>query len=143
MSIKFISPKKSVNSATFEFLAVKNHLMSFGIEKLEQTGAKYIVNGEEIEARKKIGNKWFETQDQIGYYKEFAKPKIVYPNMTSVFPFTYDETGSFGNDKSFIITEKTTVIASEAKQSKSKSPPSKPNSTSSSINSTASPMPKK
>ena len=28
----------------------------------------------------------------------------MYPNMTSAFPFTYDETGSFGNDKSFIIT---------------------------------------
>lgn len=48
MSIKFISPKKSVNSATFEFPAVKNHLLSFGIEKLEQTGAKHVVNGEEI-----------------------------------------------------------------------------------------------
>lgn len=61
------------------------------------------------------------------YLEEFAKPKIMYPNMTSVFPFTYDETGSFGNDKSFIITEKDNlqnlpkgtknVIASEAKQS--------------------------
>lgn len=87
-----------------QYPAIKNHLLSFGIEKLEQTGAKHIVNGEEIKARKKTSNKWFETQDQIGYYKEFAKPKIVYPNMTSVFPFTYDETGSFSNDKSFIIT---------------------------------------
>ena len=110
-----------------QYPAIKNHLMSFDIEKLEQTGAKHIVNGEEIKARKKTSNKWFETQDQIGYYKEFAKPKIVYPNMTSVFPFTYDETGSFSNDKSFIITEKDNlqnlpkgtenVIASEAKQS--------------------------
>lgn len=107
-----------------QYPAIKNHLLSFGIEKLEQTGAKHIVNGEEIKARKKTSNKWFETQDQIGYYKEFAKPKIMYPNMTSVFPFTYDETGSFGNDKSFIITEKDNsqnlpkgtenVIASEA-----------------------------
>ena len=57
----------------------------------------------------------------------------MYPNMTSVFPFTYDETGSFGNDKSFIITEKDNsqnlpkgtenVIASEAKQSNAKSHP--------------------
>lgn len=87
-----------------QYPAIKNHLLSFGIEKLEQTGAKHIVNGEEIKARKKTSNKWFETQDQIGYYKEFAKPKIVYPNMTSVFPFTYDEFGSLSNDKSFIIT---------------------------------------
>ena len=48
MSIKFISPKKSVNSATFEFPAVKNLLLSFDIEKLEQTGAKHVVNDEEI-----------------------------------------------------------------------------------------------
>ena len=110
-----------------QYPAIKNHLLSFGIEKLEQTGAKHIVNGEEIKARKKTSNKWFETQDQIGYYKEFAKPKIVYPNMTSVFPFTYDEFGSLSNDKSFIITEKDNsqnlpkgtenVIASEARQS--------------------------
>ncbi len=116
-----------------QYPAIKNYLMSFGIEKLEQTGAKHIVNGEEIKARKKTSNKWFETQDQIGYYKEFAKSKIVYPNMTSVFPFTYDETGSLGNDKSFIITEKEksqnlpkgteNVIASEAKQSNAKSHP--------------------
>ncbi len=48
MSVKFISPKKSVNSATFEFPAVKNLLLSFDIEKLEQTGAKHVVNDEEI-----------------------------------------------------------------------------------------------
>ena len=94
-----------------QYPAIKNHLLSFGIEKLEQTGAKHIVNGEEIKARKKTSNKWFETQDQIGYYKEFAKPKIVYPNMTSVFPFCYDEIGALGNDKTFIITEKETDSA--------------------------------
>ncbi len=41
------------------------------------------------------------------YLDEFAKPKIVYPNMTSVFPFCYDESGAVCNDKAFIITEKT------------------------------------
>ena len=86
-------------------------MLSFGIERLEQTGAEHVVNGEKIKARKKTSNKWFETQDQIGYYKEFAKPKIVYPNMTSVFPFCYDEIGALGNDKTFIITEKETDSA--------------------------------
>ena len=38
------------------------------------------------------------------YIEEFAKPKIIYPNMTSVFPFAYDEQGYMGNDKTFIIT---------------------------------------
>ena len=89
-----------------QYPAIKNHLMSFGIEKLEQTGAKHIVNGEEIKARKKTSNKWFETQDQIGYYKEFAKPKIVYPEISSLFSFTYDESGLTCNNKNYIITEK-------------------------------------
>lgn len=38
------------------------------------------------------------------YIKEFSKPKIMYPNMTKYLPFIYDETGHFGNDKTFIIT---------------------------------------
>jgi len=38
------------------------------------------------------------------YIKEFSKPKIIYPNMTKYLPFIYDETGYFGNDKTFIIT---------------------------------------
>ena len=76
--------------------AVKDHLLSFGKERLEQSGVKG--------TRKKTPNKWYETQDTINYYKEFSKPKIMYPNMTSLFPFIYDEKGFFGNDKTFIIT---------------------------------------
>ena len=90
-----------------EYPAVYKHLLSYK-EKLSarnkaETGIRY---------------EWYALQRWAAdYYKEFAKPKIMYPNMTSVFPFTYDETGAFGNDKSFVITEKTTIIASEAKQS--------------------------
>jgi len=84
--------------------AIKKHLLSFGIEKLEQTGIEREINGVKVKARKKTVNKWFETQDSISYYKEFAKPKIMYPNMTSVFPFIYDEARYVGNDKTFIIT---------------------------------------
>lgn len=79
-----------------EFPAIKNQLLSFGIERLEQSGAKG--------ARKKTPNKWFETQDSIAYYQEFSKPKIMYPNMTSAFPFIFDDKGFFGNDKTFMIT---------------------------------------
>lgn len=43
--------------------AVKSHLLSFGIERLEQTGKESIVK-----ARKKTNNKWFETQDSISYW---------------------------------------------------------------------------
>jgi len=76
--------------------SVKNHFLSYGYDRLKQTGEKG--------SRKKTTGKWFETQDRINYFEEYAKPKILYPNMTSVFPFTYDENGFFGNDKSFILT---------------------------------------
>lgn len=88
----------SVNLDIDNYPAIKNHLLSFGYDRLKQTGE----NG----ARKKTNGKWFETQDSINYYEEFSKPKIIYPNMTSVFPFIYDENGFFSNDKSFILTAK-------------------------------------
>ena len=78
--------------------AIKEHLLTFGQDRLKQTGDKG--------ARKKTSGKWFETQDSIGYHQEFSKPKIIYPNMTSLFPFMYDESGMRGNDKSFILTSK-------------------------------------
>ena len=59
------------------FPAVKKHLLSFGIERLEQTGKTHIVNGEKVKARKKTSNKWFETQDSISYWEDFNLPKIV------------------------------------------------------------------
>ena len=51
--------------------AVKNYLFSIGIERLEQTGETYIVNGKKIKARKKTCNEWFETQDSISYWEDF------------------------------------------------------------------------
>ena len=88
------------------FPAVKAHLLSFGIKRLEQTGKTHIVNEEKVKARKKTNNKWFETQDSISYWEDFNKPKIMYPNMTKYMPFYYDEKGFYQNDKSFMITGK-------------------------------------
>ena len=87
-----------------EYPAVKAYLMSFGIERLEQTGKKYVINGEEVKARKKTNNKWFETQDSINYWQDFLKPKIVYPNMTKYIPFVFDDQSFVTNQKCFIIT---------------------------------------
>ena len=51
-----------------EYQSLKSYFLSFGIEKLEQTGKEYIINGEIVKARKKTNNKWFETQDSISYW---------------------------------------------------------------------------
>ena len=61
-----------------DYPAVKQYLLSFGMERLEQTGKVHNVNGERIKSRKKTNNKWFETQDSISYWEDFNKQKIVY-----------------------------------------------------------------
>ena len=66
-----------------DYPALKTFLLSFGIERLEQTGKEYIIDGERVKARKKTNNKWFETQDSINYWDEFSKPKIVWGNLNA------------------------------------------------------------
>ena len=87
-----------------QYQAVKNYLLSFGIERLEQTGKVHNVNGEKIKARKKTNNKWFETQDSISYWEDFSKPKIIFQEIVQESQFFYDAEGTFMcNDTSRII----------------------------------------
>ena len=81
-----------------EYPAVKEYLLSYGIERLEQTGKTHIVNGEKIKARKKTNNKWFETQDSISYLEDFSKPKILWKRVGSILRFAYNVNGSWGLD---------------------------------------------
>ena len=89
-----------------EYPAVKQYLLSFGLERLEQTGKVHNVNEERIKSRKKTNNKWFETQDSICYWEDFDKPKIIYPNMTKYLPFVFDNSMYLTNQKCFIVTGK-------------------------------------
>ena len=94
-----------------KYPAVKKYLLGFGMERLEQTGKSYIVNGEKIKARKKTNNKWFETQDSISYWEDFFKPKVVYmeiqtdnPNKGYPFPcFSYDSRNSVALNTAYIM----------------------------------------
>jgi adenine-specific DNA-methyltransferase len=90
-----------------EYPTVKKHLLSFGVERLEQTGKTHVVDGEKIIARKKTANKWFETQDQIGYWKDLSKPKIVWGEISDKTKFALDEKGEFCNEATtFLMTGK-------------------------------------
>ena len=81
-----------------KYPAVKNYLLGFGIERLEQTGKSHIVNGEKIKARKKTNNKWFETQDSISYWEAFSKPKILWKRVGSILRFCYNDNEALGLD---------------------------------------------
>ena len=75
--------------------AVKNYLLSYGIERLEQTGKVHNVNGEKIKARKKTSNKWFETQDSISYWDLFFQPHICWKAVGRNLAFALVEGGTF------------------------------------------------
>lgn len=87
-----------------EFPAVKAHLLSFGKERLEQTGKKYIINGEEIKARKKTSNKWFETQDSISYWDDFFKPKVMWKIIGCNINFSFNDGTMICNNAVNIMT---------------------------------------
>ena len=70
-----------------DYPALKEFLLSFGIERLEQTGKEYIIDDEKVKARKKTNNKWFETQDSISYWDEFSKTKIVWIELSDESKF--------------------------------------------------------
>ena len=87
-----------------DYPSVKAHLLSYGIERLEQTGREYTINGEKIIARKKTNNQWFETQDSISYWDDFNKQKIVWIELTDHPNFALDENGYFINNTVFFMT---------------------------------------
>lgn len=77
--------------------AVYNHLLQFKAELSARNKAEVGIRYE-----------WFALQ-RFGsnYWRDFEKPKIIYPNMTKYMPFVYDENDHFySNDKSFILLGK-------------------------------------
>ena len=94
-----------------DYPAVKQYLLSFGIERLEQTGKIHNINGKRIKSRKKTNNKWFETQDSISYWEDFFKPKITWGNLNLQGTYTYAPKGMFVNAPSpFIATENIAIL---------------------------------
>ncbi|RDU62070.1 Eco57I restriction-modification methylase domain-containing protein [Helicobacter sp. MIT 14-3879] len=80
-----------------DYPAVKNYLATFG-KRLEQSGEKG--------CRSKNSNKWFETQASIAYYKDFAKPKIVWNPVSGEYFFSYIKEMMYFNNSLFMITKK-------------------------------------
>ena len=81
--------------------AVKRHLLSFGKQRLEQSG-KRLADGT-TRARKKTGHAWFEMQDTCAYHAEFAKEKLFWMDMSPEGRFAYDDREILCNDKGFIL----------------------------------------
>ena len=92
-----------------DFPALKKYFLdNFDIRQLEQSGKKYPQLG--FDARKKTGNKWFETQDQIAYYHEFEKEKVVWGNISYNSQFSFIDPGIFINAPANIIVSEVVPI---------------------------------
>ena len=84
-----------------DYPAVKQHLLAFGKERLEQSG-KSLANGRR--ARKKTQHSWFESQDSIAYYEDFANEKLLWIELVDDGRFAYDNSGIYGEATTFIMT---------------------------------------
>lgn len=96
----FPSKHYDINS----FPAIKNHLLSFGKQKLAQTGEKNIDGIEGNNARKKTNNKWFETQDSIAYWDDFNKPKLIWKVIGNQMAYALDKSDFVINNACYMLT---------------------------------------
>ena len=90
----------------------ENLLASYCRQKLNQAGKVVKINDKTIvlgnnpnnpeKSRKKTAHKWFELQDNIAFWKEFAKPKLIWKRIGSDVRFAYDESGILSLDSTCI-----------------------------------------
>jgi hypothetical protein len=81
-----------------EYPAILTYLSKY---KVDLTPKKKTTDKQ---GRKPGSYKWYEIQDSIDYYKEFEKPKIIYPNICKKPEFTFDKEFFYTNQKCFIIS---------------------------------------
>ncbi len=96
-----IATVPSINLDIQKYAAVRKHLLSFGKSRLEQSG-KRLPNGGK--SRKKTRHAWFELQDTIAYYKNFAKEKIVWGNLNNRANYSYAPKDMFISAPSTMLT---------------------------------------
>ena len=90
----------SVRVSIDDYPAVRKHLLSFGEDRLGQVGARLPNGGR---SRKKTKHSWFELQDATTYYREFAKEKVFWMDLTDQGRFSYHENEIFCGDTAFMM----------------------------------------
>ncbi len=88
-----------------DYPAVKDYLLQF-YENLKPR------NNKELKGRKSGSYEWFQIQDNVAYYKDFEKPKIVWGNLALKSQFSIVDGGYYINaPSSFIATENYYLLA--------------------------------
>jgi len=87
-----------------QYPAIKRHLETFREKLLPKPGdwdTKQENKGKEWPGRKPGPYKWFEIQDNIAYFEEFASPKIISTKISLRPTFAFDTTGSYLGNTSY------------------------------------------
>ena len=83
-----------------EYPSVKHHLSTFR-QQLEPKPRDWA--GGEWPGRKPGTYKWFEIQDAVDYWREFSKPKIMYPEITWRANWGLDHSGTLCNNTAYFL----------------------------------------
>ena len=75
--------------------AIEKHLLSFGKERLEQTGG--------TKSRKKTIHAWYELQDTCDYHEEFEHDKLAWSDISTEPTFHLLERGIYINNTAYMI----------------------------------------
>ena len=84
-----------------DYPAVKEYLLFFGKDRLEQSGKTLADGGK---SRKRTPHSWFELQDATAYHEDFAKEKLIWIELVENGRFAYDDSGIYSEATSFIMT---------------------------------------
>ena len=96
-----ISTFPSLHLDIENYPAIKRHLVSYGKERLEQSGSS-LPDGNK--SRKKTAYAWFELQDTCAYYAEFSKEKLVWIELVEKGRFAYDNSSIYCEATTFVMT---------------------------------------
>ena len=84
-----------------DYPAVKEYLLFFGKDRLEQSGKTVVGGGK---SRKRTQHAWFELQDATAYHEDFAKEKLIWMDLTDRGRFAYDDNGMFCVNTAFVMS---------------------------------------
>ena len=96
-----ITTLPSMNLTIEDYPAVKNYLMSFGKDRLEQSGNRLPDGGR---SRKRTQHAWFEASDTTAYHRDFAKEKLLWRRVASEGMFAHEEREMYCINAVFMMT---------------------------------------
>ena len=86
-----------------KYPVIEKHLKTLK-NQLEPMPDDWNVNRDGAWGGRKAGSyKWYEIQDNIAYWQEFDRPKIIYPDIYEHQSFAWDEQGFYGTNTCYFI----------------------------------------